>query len=154
MSGVAKLQDIIDAISLQMDEVFQYLNRETGEVVGVTSEELEAAEKEEMEGYPAWQQANIELAQQIINDSEGKFVELPSRYEINEYEIMESFCYGVRDRRISEELAYTIKGRGAFRRFKDRVHQYGLAEEWYKYRDEAFREIAKAWCERHQIGYE
>ena len=36
---------------------------------------------------------------------------------------------------------------------KDRVQVYGMAEEWYRYRDAALREIAMAWCEAHGIAY-
>jgi hypothetical protein len=46
-----------------------------------------------------------------------------------------------------------IRGRGAFRRFKDQIQAYGMAEEWYRYRDTALREIAVAWCEEHGIPY-
>jgi hypothetical protein len=154
MSTPAKLKDIIDALGFQMDETFQYLNRETGKIELITSEELEAAETGEMDDYPAWQHANIELAKQIMSDTEGKFVELPSKFEINEYEIMESFCYSLRDRKISNELAYAIKGSGAFRRFKDRIYEYGIEQQWYQYRDEALGEIAKDWCSRYEIVYE
>jgi hypothetical protein len=30
---------------------------------------------------------------------------------------------------------------------------YGLADDWYRYRDEALREIAIAWCEAHGLQY-
>jgi len=30
---------------------------------------------------------------------------------------------------------------------------YGMAEEWYRYRDEALWEIARAWCEARDIPY-
>ena len=66
---------------------------------------------------------------------------------------MERFCLSVEDQAISDELYYAIKGRGAFRRFKDRIHRYGLAEAWYQYLDEALEKIAKRWCEEHQIDY-
>jgi hypothetical protein len=72
MNGRIKLQDLIDALSFQMDETFQYLNRETGEIVTVTREELEVVELGEQDIYPDWQLAQIELAQQIIDDAEGK----------------------------------------------------------------------------------
>ena len=35
---------------------------------------------------------------------------------------------------------YVVEGH--FRRFKDRMQVYGMAEEWYRYRDAALREIA------------
>jgi hypothetical protein len=154
MSTPAKLKDIIDALGFQMEETFQYLNRETGKIEMITNEELKAAETDEMDDYPEWESDNIELAKQIISDTEGKFVALPSKFEINEYEIMESFCYSLPDQRISNELAYAIKGSGAFRRFKDRIYEHGIEKQWYQYREEALGEIAKDWCKRHQIVYE
>jgi hypothetical protein len=78
---------------------------------------------------------------------------LPDRFEINEYRIMERFCLSIDDEDMRDALCDAIRGRGAFRRFKDRMQVYGMAEEWYRYRDEALREIARAWCEAHDIPY-
>jgi hypothetical protein len=41
--------------------------------------------------------------------------------------------------------------RTTFRRVKDAIHAYGMADDWYQYRDDALREIAMAWCEEHGI---
>ena len=56
-------------------------------------------------------------------------------------------------RAAEEEQPLEIRGRGAFRRFKDRMQAYGIAEAWYRYRDEALRELAIAWCEEHGMRY-
>ena len=42
-------------------------------------------------------------------------------------------------------------GRGAFRRFKDKLYDLNLEKHWYQYRDEAYEKIARQWCERHKI---
>jgi hypothetical protein len=153
MASPTKLSEIIDALSFQMDGTYQYLNTETGQIVMISDEELTAVEEgEDLADYPDWQQESIRLAQQIFDQPE-KFIELPSKFEIDEYRMMERFCLSVDDRAISDELYYAIKGRGAFGRFKDRIHRYGLTEAWYQYRDEAIEEIAKSWCEQHQIEY-
>ena len=73
--------------------------------------------------------------------------------DIHEYRIMERFCSSIEDDDMRDDLCQAIRGRGAFRYFKDRIHAYGIAEEWYRYRDEALREIAVAWCEEHGIPY-
>lgn len=147
------MKEIVDALSFQMDEVHQYLNKETGEIATVTTEELGAAEEGEQDDYPEWQQESIKLAEQIIVNEGSKFVELPSKFEIHEYNIMERFCLSIDDPKVSDELYYAIKGRGAFRRFKDRIHYYGLAEAWYEYFEAALMKIAIGWCERHAIEY-
>src|SRR5207302_6654146 len=81
------------------------------------------------------------------------YLPLPDRFEINEYRIMQRFCLSVEDDDMRDDLCDAIRGRGAFRRFKDRVHPYGMAEEWYRYRDNALREMAMAWCEAHGLRY-
>jgi hypothetical protein len=66
---------------------------------------------------------------------------------------MEQFCLSVEAADIRGDLCDAIRGRGAFRRLKDSIQAYGIAEEWYQYRDAALREIAMAWCEAHGILY-
>ena len=81
------------------------------------------------------------------------YLPLPDRFEINEYRMMERFCLSVDDDDLRDDLCDAIRGRGAFRRFKDRMQAYGIAEAWYRYRDAALREMAMAWCEAHGIAY-
>ncbi len=35
-----------------------------------------------------------------------------------------------------------IRGAGAFRRFKNAIHQFGMAQDWYTFRDRVLKEIA------------
>jgi hypothetical protein len=152
MTVPIKLSDIIEGLEFQSDESFSYLNTTTGEVVSVTTEELRAAEEDEpLEDFPAWQHDAIRIAREIIETDH--YLPLPDRFEINEYRIMERFCLSVDDDDMRDDLCDAIRGRGAFRRFKDRVHVYGMTEAWYRYRDAALREIAMAWCEEHGIRY-
>ena len=67
--------------------------------------------------------------------------------------MMERFCLSVDDEDMCDDLCDAIRGRGAFRRCKDRMQLYGMAEEWYRYQDAALREIVIAWCEAHEIPY-
>ena len=129
-----------------------YLNTTTGEVVYVTTEELRAAEEEQLlEDFPAWQHDAIRIARDIVETDH--YLPLPDRFEINEYRMMERFCLSVEDDDLRDDLCDAIRGRGAFRRFKDRMQAYGMAEAWYQYRDEALREIAMGWCEEHGLRY-
>jgi hypothetical protein len=147
-----KLSDIVEGLEFQSDECFSYLNTATGEVVSVTTEELRAVEEDEpLEDFPEWQHDAIRIARDIVETDH--YLPLPDRFEIHEYSIMERFCLSVDDEDIQNDLCNVIRGRGAFRRFKDRIQAYGIAEEWYQYRDEALREIALAWCEAHGLRY-
>lgn len=67
--------------------------------------------------------------------------------------MMEDFCYEVKDQRNRETLLDKIRGRGAFRRFKDQVQYMGIEQEWYSFRDERHKRIAIAWCNHHNLKY-
>ena len=79
---------------------------------------------------------------------------LPDRYEINEYRIMENFLETIEDVKTYKCLAIAMQGKGAFRRFKDMAINLGLIEDWYKYKDEAYRKIAIRWCQDNDLEYE
>ena len=152
MTIQVKLQDILEGMDFQSDEQSSFLNLTTGEVVSITDEELRAAENDApLEDFPDWQHDAIRMAKDIIETD--SYLQLPDRFEIHEYSIMERFCLSVDDEDMRDDLCDAIRGRGAFRRFKDRMQLYGMAEEWYRYRDAALREIAMAWCEEHGIPY-
>jgi hypothetical protein len=152
MAVQVKLKNIIEGLDFQSDEQSSFLNLTTGDVVSITDEELHAAENEEpLDDFPEWQHDAIRIAKDIVETDH--YLALPDRFEIHEYQIMERFCLSIDDEDMRDDLCDAIRGRGAFRRFKDRMQVYGMAEEWYRYRDEALREIAKAWCEEHGITY-
>jgi len=121
-------------------------------VVSVTNEELRAAENEEpLEDFPEWQYDAIRIAGEILETDH--YLPLPTKFDIHAYGIMERFCRSIEDDDICDDLYNAIRGRGAFSRFKDRIHQYGIADNWYKYLDEALRELAIEWCEENGTSY-
>jgi hypothetical protein len=147
-----KLSDIIEGMDFQSDERSSYLNLTTGEVVSITDEELRAAENDApLEDFPEWQHDAIRIAGEIVETDH--YLPLPDKFEMNEYRIMERFCLSIEDDDMRDDLCNAIRGRGAFRYFKDRIHAYGIVEAWYRYRDDALRDIAVAWCEAHGIAY-
>jgi len=153
MDICVKLSDIIMGMECQSDDSSSYLNKKTGEIVMVMGEELRAVEDgDSLEGYPEWQQEAIKIAQDVFESYEN-YVELPSKFDIHEYRIMERFCLSIEDEQISDSLYYAIKGKGAFRRFKNGIYRFGVAEDWYEYWERAFTRIAKEWCEANTIEY-
>src|SRR5262249_48956664 len=111
-----KLSDIIEGLEFQSDECFSSLNTATGEVVSVTTEELRAAEEDTpLEDLPEWQHDAIRMAKDIVETDH--YLQLPDRFEMHEYSIMERFCHSVDDEDMRDDLSDAIRGRGAFRRF-------------------------------------
>jgi hypothetical protein len=97
-------------------------------------------------------QAETTAKSQEVLESEY-FIELPGRFEIDEYSIMQRYCHGVADSRVQEALIQAIKGSGAFGRFKDLIHREGIAKDWYAFRDSALRKIAADFLEIEEIPY-
>jgi hypothetical protein len=153
MNIQVKLKDIIEEIEIQFEESRSFLNIKTGEIMLVTSEDLRAAEDEKpFEHLPEWEQENRMTAIDVVENFEN-YIELPTKYEVNEYEIMENFCLTVSDQRKQESLLRAIKGKGAFGRFKDKIIDFEIENQWYSYRDECFKQIAIEWCQENKINF-
>ena len=98
-----KLKTLMDALEFVDNETQAFLNTETGETVIWTEYDDNDIDEDELE--------------------DEKYIRLPDPFEINEYHMMETFAY---DR--DERLVNAIKGRGAFRRFKDTAAEIGLID--------------------------
>ena len=150
------LDELIGYIEMQVDESRSFINRKTGEIVSVSSEALRNAEEmddDEILELLDWQQEEMRIAIDIeenFMDYEG----IPKQFEVNEYRMMERFCYSVKNERKMNALLEAINGRGAFRRFKDKVTSLGLDDQWYQFRDECYKQFAMDWCDARGIDYE
>lgn len=65
---------------------------------------------------------------------------------------MEQFILTLEDDSVIDELWRAIKGRGAFRHFKDTAHRLGLLDRWFAYRDNAMEEFVRDWAEAHAVS--
>lgn len=153
MSYKIKLDLIIEEMGSQSDEMSSFYNKETREITSVTEEEIRMAEDEvSTEEFPDWLQEAVKVAEEVLYGD--VWIPLPSKFEINEYAIMEEFCLSIRNDRISDIMYDSIKGRGAFRRFKENIGRYNIEDDWYKFQNEAMKTIAIEWCEGNNIDYE
>lgn len=84
-------------------------------------------------------------------DEDDDYIDLPDSYHINEYRMMENFVYSLPKGKNQTILYNAIQGRGAFRRFKDKLNDIGMAKTWFAYRDQQYKEIALEWCEENDI---
>ena len=146
-----KLSDLADAFEEVFDGWEQYLNIETGRITAVP----EAAN--DSDDPSMWAEIIA-----MIEDGD-QFVRLPNQYEIDEYRIMEEFAdfAGSGLKYVSDEQAQEIgsalcdslRGKGAFRRYKITLNKYGIAEEYYAYRHIYYTELAKEWCQVYGIKF-
>lgn len=147
------LQAVVDEMDVFGDEMTAYINKKTGELFTVGDEEARITEDgdEEDDFIPDWQKEILPKVREILESSD--FVLLPDKYEIHEYSIMERFCLSMEDNDLREELLNAIRGRGAFRYFKDIIHRREIQDDWYSYRNDALKRIAADFLEAEEIDF-
>ena len=142
-----RLSTIVEGMEMQSDEMTSYLHRPTGRVLTVSDEAFSAAEEDDEESVDPEELAD---AREVLSGGDD-YLALPDRFEIDEYRMMERFAAGIEDDRARDVCLIALRGSGAFRRFKDAVHELDLADAWYAFREQAYDEVARAWCEANDI---
>ncbi len=126
-TGKGLIERVLECIMFTSDDIEWFYNKETDEFL--------------------FQSAFCDI--EIEDEECDALIRLPSRFEIDEYNIMKEFA----DSRVSEreQLLEALIGKGAFRRFKDKVYNLGIEKEWFEYRDNKYRGIAEEWCKRNGL---
>ena len=153
MVAVVSLQELVDELIVATDEHHIFLNKITGKIITLTDEDISIVENGEVtEELQDWQQDIFEQAKEVL--SSGNYLEIPGRFDIHEFSIMEKFCLEYPEERIGDELLEKIRGgSGAFRRFKDTIYRYGIEKDWFKFQNEAYKEVVISWLESNSISY-
>lgn len=135
-----KLQTVIDAIEQASEAYLMYYDLKTEETVYLPD---------------AWVtgETDEELAK-LLEREPRRFLQFPTKYEIHEYSIMDSFVDYLPPGKIKAELSTAIRGKGAFRRFKQCIRFHGIEQLWYDYKANAYRELAERWCRDNELEYE
>jgi hypothetical protein len=161
------LAQLVDAFESGSEEVAAYLDLETGEVVWVTSEvrrELEEIDEglpvdlvdEAREaaiaaaagarGLPAWMVEPLQEADRVEAGFGTRFIRIPQPEGREDYEDMEVFISTVGNQRLQDQLWVAIRGRGAFRRFKDVLADHPTERaRWFAFRDARVIERVQEW---------
>ncbi|UCE03132.1 MAG: hypothetical protein JSW67_02760 [Candidatus Latescibacterota bacterium] len=146
MTVEVSLARVVMEMDVPGEDWTPYLNRRTGEFATLADDDVRAFE----DGRDPEYMDSAEIRQVLESND---WLTLPTRFDIHEYSIMESFCQTVESEQEREELFVAIRGRGAFRMFKHWVHRLGIQDDWYRFREQAFEEIAVEWLEQHDIQY-
>jgi hypothetical protein len=149
-----KLSELQQALEFDSDEYGNWVDLQNGSVVRLAHSlisAVEANDDEASEGLADWEKEEVEAAKAIVEDSGERFVAAPDKFDFHEYRQMERFIGTLEDTAVAEQLLQAIKGKGAFRYFKDTASRLGLLKQWYEYRDNALKEYVRDWAEAHQI---
>src|SRR5258706_5256862 len=150
-------EDLKEAFNSVFDDTWHYLDLETGEVVlatGDTHRRLEALlettdaetietinEAIQNEEVPDWQKDSLYSAALVEFGYNSRFIEIPQADSRASYEDLEAFIERVSHQHLSELLQVAIRGKGAFRRFKDLLATYPHERErWFQFHDERLRQ--------------
>ena len=145
------LSYIVEALEMQDQLSSHYYHIPTGEIVFIGDNYFMHEEADDdPDDYADWELESIEKAKDVTGNDD--YVELPTSFDINEYSMMERFCFTIQDD-IGNILYDSIQGSGAFGRFKNIIQRYGIENRWYKYRENLYYEIAKEWCEENEIPF-
>ena len=113
-----KLDDVIEALEFADEEMGFFYNTKTESIV-VIGTYIES-----------------DITYDDIDENWDDYIALPKKFDINEYNIMRNFIDELHEGRGKYILKNAIRGRDAFRRFKDNIIYLGLEQKWYKYRDD------------------
>ncbi|MCH5465674.1 UPF0158 family protein [Levilactobacillus tujiorum] len=130
-----KFSEVMDAVESAGDDITFYYAKDTQTVVSVMEDGDDGIADD-------------------IEEHWDRYIQLPSKYEVNDYHIMEEFIWNLSDEQQQNQLENAISGRGAFRYFRDVVAQFDLTQDWYIFRDTAYEKIGREWCAEHQITAE
>jgi hypothetical protein len=160
--------DLELAFSASGFEYVYLLDTQTGEVLsyesGIEDELLTGAD---ISYRPKWQEGEVAAARRVLRacgdllepgeeaDQVGepdRYVRIP-RIETGEaYETMEDFAETVRNAHMRELLDVALRGKGAFRRFKDVLLDYPAERErWFEFESRRQRETIEAWAREQGV---
>lgn len=152
--------DLEDAFLDSSHDHHYWLDKRTGEVLFVDSEIARSLERgENLSKASTWQHDLIEQARRVLRafgelpgeETEefelGRFVEIPKQESRDAYDDMADFAETVINPHLRDLLAVALRGKGAFRRFKDVLLSYPAERErWFTFETQRRLEVIKEWA--------
>ncbi|MBS0686849.1 UPF0158 family protein [Streptococcus suis] len=132
-------QDVVDSLQMISQGDRYYYDSRIDELVYLSVGEFRIESREGLE-------------EEIEEDVAGRFVGLPTYYDFNPYTFMELYISDLTDGDLSGRLSRAIRGRGAFRRFKNELERCDCLEEWYAFETQCYKELVLEWCQENKIA--
>jgi hypothetical protein len=151
MAIIVSLKDIVEALEMGTQTAENILDPATGEVILVTDDDELEIEDPDDDMRPEWQVEHLNKVRKLLKSK--KVLRLPNSYDINEWSIMEEFCYTIENAKQREILLDSIRGKGAFQRFRETLDRFVLNEDWSSFRQSALQKIVRDWLEENKIAY-
>jgi len=147
------------AFTMEISDEFDnaiFFDTETGEVVSIPNELMSAVESDDdeaLQDLPDWEKDLIEIAENIVRDESGRYVDIPRKPSSEAYDLMVEFARSVTNSNLKEKLEIALDGKGAFRRFKNVISDYPDEEKrWFAFKDKRMHEEVIEWL--NDLGIE
>ena len=161
------LDELIIAFQSGSWEMNHYLDLETGGVILISDEDRMAyesfwgeaddagkglAQLVAQSDLPEWQQERVLEVDRIEAGYGERFIEVPEDDSHEGYRDMEAFIATLEDKSLQDQLWRAIGGRGAFRRFKELLHEdRRQRERWFAFEGERVQERVVDWLRGNGI---
>ncbi len=131
-------------------EARSYLDLQLGEV-HTFDDEVDRYLDGDLERPPDWMRSML-VAAELVEREPDRFLRLPPSDGRADYRAMQDFIRTVGDDRLQEQLWRAIRGRGAFRRFRDSLHDAPAElERWYQWKEGDERRRLLGWLEEEGV---
>ncbi len=152
-------------------EISYYLDLQTGEVEATTDEERSYLEKlfEELpedtdfealdwpkvckeHGWPEWMASTLQVACRVEIGYGTRYFRVPRDESDDAYSDMEDFIATLKNPRLQDRLNDALRGKGAFRRFRDVLAEHeDEGERWFAFKRECLRRRILQWLDEEGI---
>ncbi len=143
-ASTGEVVSVTEETRQQLEGLFEMTEAETIEVIN------EAIQTEQV---PEWQKELLHSAALVEFGFNTRFVAIPQADSREGYEDMEAFIEAVSQPHLQEVLQVAIRGKGAFRRFKDVLATYPQERErWFQFHDERLHQRVLDWLATEGIS--
>lgn len=133
MSLPVDIDSLAEDLNALPDEASAYVHRESGELLIAPDADVGAYEDEDEPSAFEWDWSDEDLEKLREIARSSRWVRLPGKYDIHEWSIMERFARSAGEP-LGSRLQSAIRGRGAFRSFRDEIERAGLVESWFAFK--------------------
>lgn len=147
-----ELSGLAEAFENASWEHHYFLDLETGQVVMLPDEVLRYAEEPPDYPLPDWQRDWVKQAEVVEAGYGSRYIAVPKVDSHEAYDDMEDFMITINDEQLHQRLWSAIRGRGAFRRFKEVLAAHPHERErWFDFKNKRLHQRIMDWLESEGI---
>lgn len=138
MENKLLLSIIVDALYHVSTTTEVYINLINNEIISIDDGMINAKKNEVLEK---------------IEEKPEQYLHIPNQFELDGYNRMKRFIKTLGETKYIKEFENAIRGKGAFRRFKDLLIKYDIRDYWHEFQNSEYIKIAISLLESHNIEF-